>query len=64
MPDPNSAELCPGSRCEEGNVLLGLVNEAGRIDFLPERVEVDAQFVAAAKEGARPSSAFVSPRHV
>ena len=58
MPDPNSAKLCPSSRCEEGNVLLGLVNEAGRIDFLPERVEVDAQFVAAAKEGRPPEQRF------
>lgn len=58
MPDPISVKLCPSSRCEEGNILLGLVNAEGRIDFISERVEVDAKFVEAAKEGRPPEQRF------
>ena len=58
MPDPNSVKLCPSSRCEEGNILLGLVNAAGRIDFIPERTEIDATFVEVAKQGRPPEQRF------
>ena len=64
MPDRNSTKLCPSSRCEEGNILLGLVNAEGRIDFIPDRLEIDGKFVEAAKEGRLPNSAFVSPHPV
>jgi hypothetical protein len=56
MSDPN--KLCPSSRCEEGNILLGVVNAEGRIDFIPERIEIDATFVAVAKSGRPPEQRF------
>lgn len=58
MSEVNAPVLCPSSRCEEGNILLGLVNERGRIDFITERIEIDASFVAAASEGRRPEQRF------
>jgi hypothetical protein len=56
MSQPN--KLCPSSRCEPGNILLGLVNSGGRIDFLLQRVEIDAEFVAVAHEGRQPEQRF------
>lgn len=56
MFDPT--KLCPSSRCDEGNILLGLVNAGGRIDFIPQRVEIDAEFVAIAKQGRPPERRF------
>ena len=58
MSESNPAILCPSSRCEEGNILLGIVNAEGRIDFIPERFEIDANFVAAAREGRPPEQRF------
>lgn len=58
MSDPSAPALCPSSRCEEGNILLGLVNAQGRIDFLADRVEIDAKFVEVAKEGRPPEQRF------
>ncbi len=55
---PDFAKLCPSSRCEDGNILLGLVNAEGRIDFIPQRVEIDAEFVAIAKQGRPPEQRF------
>jgi hypothetical protein len=58
MSGSNAAKLCPSSRCEEGSTLLGIVNAQGRIDFIAEPFEVDAGFVAAAKEGRPPEQRF------
>ncbi|MGC2776031.1 MAG: hypothetical protein WA418_10400 [Bradyrhizobium sp.] len=58
MSDPNSVKLCPSSRCEDGNILLGVVNAEGRIDFIPERIEIDAAFTAVAKAGRPPEQRF------
>ncbi len=54
----NSAKLCPSSRCEVGNNLLGIVNAEGRIDFIAAPFTIDATFVAAAKEGRTPEQRF------
>jgi hypothetical protein len=51
MSDSNSVKLCPSSRCEDGNTLLGIVNAEGRIDFIAEPMVIDATFVAVAREG-------------
>jgi len=58
MADAKGPALCPSSRCEEGNILLGLVNAQGRVDFIAERLEIDAAFVAAAYEGRPPEQRF------
>ncbi len=58
MSAPDPVKLCPSSRCEEGNILLGLVNAEGRIDFIPGHVEIDAKFVEVAKQGRPPEQRF------
>ena len=58
MSDTAGPILCPSSRCEEGNILLGLVNAQGRIDFLAEWMKIDAGFVAIAKQGRPPEQRF------
>ncbi|WP_315812362.1 hypothetical protein [Bradyrhizobium sp. SZCCHNR2028] len=55
---PKSVPMCPSSRCADGNTLLGIVNAEGRIDFIPERFEVDAAFVAIARQGRPPEQRF------
>lgn len=58
MFDADGVKLCPSARCEDGNILLGLINAEGRVDFLAERFEIDANFVAVAKEGRPPEQRF------
>ena len=58
MSDPSSVKFCPSSRCEEGNILLGLVNADGRINFIHGRIEIDAKFVEVAKAGRPPEQRF------
>jgi hypothetical protein len=62
MTEPTSASAdrkrCPSSRCEPGNLLLGIVQANGEVDFFRDRIEVSAAFVAAARQGRRPESRF------
>lgn len=53
-----SAKLCPSSRCEADNILLGIVNAEGRIDYLSQRYVIDEAFVATAHEGRTPEQRF------
>lgn len=48
---PASQPLCPSSRCETGNILLGVVMADGSISFLEQRIEIDAGFVETARSG-------------
>jgi hypothetical protein len=50
--------LCPSSRCEAGNILLGIVGSDGSITFLGQRLEIDANFVEIAKSGRPPEQRF------
>ncbi len=50
--------MCPSSRCEEGHVLLGIVQADGKIGYLPERLEVDSDFVQIARQGRAPEKRF------
>jgi len=50
--------LCPSAPIKEGAILLGIVNGEARVDFLPERWEVDEDFVKAALEGRSPERRF------
>ena len=49
---------CPSSRCEPGNILLGLVGRSGEIEFFAEHIEVTPGFAAVAKQGRRPEARF------
>lgn len=57
MTAPGPAALCPSSRCEDGALLLGVVQGAG-VAFLPEPLRVDARFDAIAREGRAPERRF------
>lgn len=50
--------LCPSGRCEEGSLLLGIVQGDGRIGFLGAPLRIDEAFVARAKEGRAPERRF------
>jgi hypothetical protein len=51
-------KLCPSARCSDGNILLGIVNRQGKIDFMPEKVVIDETFVEAASKGRKPEQRF------
>ncbi|WP_075835836.1 hypothetical protein [Deinococcus marmoris] len=50
--------LCPSSRCEDGNLLIGIVTGTGLISLLPDALEVDAEFNRIAREGRAPEQRF------
>jgi hypothetical protein len=52
------AALCPSGRCEAGSVLLGVVQEDGRVAFLPPGFVVDEEFVRIARAGRNPHGRF------
>ena len=54
----NKPLLCPSSRCAEGAILLGVVQEDGTISFVPDRVTVDRLFVETARKGRAPEKRF------
>jgi hypothetical protein len=55
---PNSGIMCPSARCKEGAVLLGIVQQNGRISFANERIGVDERFVQIARLGRSPEKRF------
>ena len=58
--DPDSAHplLCPSARCEEGAILLGIVGGDGVVGYVFPPMEIDAGFVAKAREGRTPEKRF------
>lgn len=50
--------LCPSSNCEEGAILLGIVNDKGQINFLKERFVIDNDFIEKAESDTTPESRF------
>ncbi len=50
--------LCPSSRCAEGAILLGVVDGSGEVQFLPDRMAVDQDFVDIANRGRTPEKRF------
>ena len=50
--------LCPSGKCQEGSLLLGIVEADGRVGFLGEPLRVDEDFVVKAKEGRAPERRF------
>jgi hypothetical protein len=49
---------CPSSRCEPGAILLGIVLPGGRLAYAADRVVIDEEFVAIAKQGRSPEARF------
>lgn len=50
--------LCPSYVAKPGATLFGIVNAEGKIDYLPEAVEIDKTFVDEAKKGRTPEARF------
>ncbi len=50
--------LCPSMRCEEGSLLLGVIQADQTAAFLPSPLPVDAAFVAIAQQGRAPERRF------
>lgn len=55
---PKEPALCPSSRCEKGNILLGVVQGDGTVGFLSERMTLDDDFVEIARQGRSPEKRF------
>ena len=53
-----STTLCPSSRCEDGAILLGVVQEDGSVSLLSQLQRVDEFFVKLAHEGRAPEKRF------
>lgn len=50
--------LCPSGRCEDGAMLLGIVQSDGRVGYLGAPIEIDQEFVAKASAGRTPERRF------
>lgn len=50
--------LCPSARCDAGALLFGVVQANGAVSLLAEPLEVDQDFVAAARQGRAPEARF------
>ena len=50
--------LCPSHRCEEGSILLGIVNSEGIIEFINDTLYINKSFVDKAKTGKKPEKRF------
>jgi hypothetical protein len=50
--------LCPSYRCEDGAILLGIVQADGHVAYAAERLVVDQHFVEQASLGRTPEKRF------
>jgi hypothetical protein len=49
---------CPSAPCAPGATLLGIVNADGTVGYLSTPMQIDADFVAQAKQGRAPERRF------
>jgi hypothetical protein len=56
--EPTGTPLCPSMRCEDGVLLLGVIQSDGRAAFLPAPLPVNAEFVHIARKGRAPERRF------
>jgi hypothetical protein len=50
--------LCPSGRCQDGAILLGIVQSDGRVSISSEKLVVDQDFVQIAHRGRSPEKRF------
>jgi hypothetical protein len=50
--------LCPSSKCEEGAILLGIVQQDGHVGFVNQRLYINKEFVEVARTGRSPEKRF------
>lgn len=53
-----AGHTCPSARCEEGAILLGVVNRDGLVSFVRPQLRVDNDFVREAYQGRSPERRF------
>lgn len=49
---------CPGGRCREGALLIGIMTPRGRVAYLDPPMEVSEEFVGEASRGTDPEHRF------
>jgi hypothetical protein len=50
--------LCPSAPCKKGSALIGVVKSDGRVQFLPNAMQIDDEFVDISNEGRKPEKRF------
>lgn len=50
--------LCPSFRCQDGAILLGIVQEEARVAFAANPIVIDQHFVDLARKGRTPEARF------
>ena len=50
--------LCPSAQCDEGAILLGVVQKNGHISFVRDKVFIDDEFVRISHLGRSPEKRF------
>ena len=53
-----SRVLCPSYRCQDGAILLGIVQADGIVELASERIAIDQTFVDVARQGRPPEKRF------
>jgi hypothetical protein len=54
----NGSILCPSGRCQDGAILLGIVQEDGYVSIANEKIVIDKEFVQIAHCGRSPEKRF------
>ncbi|MBI5145818.1 MAG: hypothetical protein HZA84_01195 [Thaumarchaeota archaeon] len=50
--------MCPSAKCDDGAILLGVVQKNGHIAFLSEKLTVNNEFIQIAHKGRMPEKRF------
>jgi len=50
--------LCPSGLCNEGSILLGIVQQDGHVGFIKQKIMLDKEFVQSARKGRSPEKRF------
>jgi hypothetical protein len=58
LDESDAKALCPSYRCEDGALLLGVVQPAGVVNLLNEPIAIDGTFVQTARQGRSPEARF------
>ena len=45
LTENNEDLLCPSARCEDGNILVGMVREDASVGYIPQKLHIDQNFV-------------------
>lgn len=54
----NDSMNCPSATCSVGSLLIGIVTKNGSVEFLPQPLVIDKEFVSTALRGRTPGKRF------